>query len=409
MMRLRLSVAPFSGEPANSIIGRIAARNGASFAQDFCEDMNASWRAISNGNRSALVNMAELTRISSEKLIRYAVRASGHHVYDLNGQKLTLKSLGRRTLKVCPSCLLEDYKNAGEIGRHCRVEWLLSCYQVCHVHRTPMLALPDAEYPRCPHDFYQRIRDRWTMIWQAAETDREISNDVAWETYLADRIRGTETGAWCDQLDLDLVCNFVVNLGTVMRFGASRNPSDLKSGEKSDAAASAFLAMKRGPKSLSKVFCAVREASSSPKPGFQADFGAFARWLYRIDHNGPRFAKLLDFTANFAFENYPYGVGDMLFGRTCYERRIHNITSASKQHHLKYPRMTSLAVGLGLGIKERHERIEFSAKEYDPVLSEFAQCLRPKAAAAELGIRVEALQRLAKVPKWITFACLFTI
>ena len=59
--------------------------------------------------------------------------------------------------------------------------------------------------------------------------------------------------------------------------------------------------------------------------------------------------------------------------------------------------MTILAVGLGLGTKDRHERIEFSAKKYDPVLNEFAQCLRPKVAAAELGIRVEALQRLAKV------------
>ncbi|MEP1612689.1 MAG: hypothetical protein ABJL72_12305 [Roseobacter sp.] len=58
--------------------------------------------------------------------------------------------------------------------------------------------------------------------------------------------------------------------------------------------------------------------------------------------------------------------------------------------------MTILAVGLGLGSKDRHERIEFSAKKYDPILNEFARCLRPKSAAAELGIRVEALQRLAK-------------
>lgn len=341
--------------------------------------------------------MAELARIPAEELSRYAARDRGHYVYDLNGQTLTLKNLERRTLKVCPSCLLEDFKSAGELGRHCRVEWLLSCYQVCHVHRSPMLALPDAEYPRCPHDVYQRIRDCWTRIRRAAEIGGEVSNDVAWETYLACRIRGRETDAWCDRFDLDLICNLVMSLGTVMRFGASRNPSDLRPGEKPHAAASAFLSMKHGLKSLARAFRAVRDASTSPKPGFQSDFGAFARWLYRIDHNGPRFAELLDFTANFAFENYPYGAGDMLFGRTCHVRKIHNITSASKQHRLKYPRMTSLAVGLGLGNKDRHERIEFSAKKYDPVLKEFAQCLRPKAAAAELGIRVEALQRLAKV------------
>ena len=286
-MRLRLSVAPFPGEPANSIIGRIAARNGACFAQDFCADMNASWRATSNGDRSALADMAELAGLSVDELCHYAARDAGHHVYELNGHCLTLKTLDRYDLKVCPSCLLEDFRNAGELGRHCRVEWLLSAYQVCHVHRTPMLALPNAEYPRCPHDFYQRIRDCWRKIRCAAEIEEGLSSNVAWETYLASRVRGLETGAWCDRFDLDLLCHITINLGTVMQFGASRNPTDLRPNEKPHVAASAFLSMKHGLKSLARAFRAVRDASTSPKPGFQADFGAFARWLYRADYSDP--------------------------------------------------------------------------------------------------------------------------
>ncbi|MEM5518967.1 TniQ family protein [Henriciella sp. AS95] len=385
---------PFPGEPANSIVGRVAARNGASFAQDFCADMNASWRAVSVGECSEISGMSELTGISLEELRRYTVRVRGHRAYKVNGQHLTRKTLDRGTLKVCPLCLVEDLKVAGELGRHCRVEWLLSCYQVCHVHRTLMLSLPDAEYPRCPYDFYQRIRDHWACIRRSAETVELVNGDLAWETYLASRIRGFETDAWCDNFNFDVTCCLALNLGTVIRFGASRNPSDLKPGEISRAADSAFEAMKSGRKSLSSAFRVVREASGSPKPGFHTDFGAFARWLYRVDHSGVRCAELLDIVTEFAFENYPFGAGDVLFGRTCRKRRIHNITSAAKQHSLKYPGMTSLVLGLGLGKDGCHERIEFSAQEYDPILNEFAQCLRPKPAARKIGVHLSMLQRL---------------
>ncbi|MCG7495164.1 hypothetical protein [Thalassobius sp. Cn5-15] len=188
-----------------------------------------------------------------------------------------------------------------------------------------------------------------------------------------------------------------LNLGTVIRFGASRNPSDLKQMEISRAANSAFEAMKRGRNSLSAAFREVREASGSPKPGFHTDFGAFARWLYRVDHGSAKYAKLLDIVTELAFNNYPFGPGDVLFGRTCRKRRIHNITSAAKQHRLKYPRMTSLVLGLGLGLGKDgcHERIEFSAQKYDPILNEFAQCLRPKPAARRIGVHLSMLQRLA--------------
>lgn len=251
--------------------------------------------------------------------------------------------------------------------------------------------------PEIPYDFYQRIKDCWRAIQRAAETHENFSGDVAWETYLASRVRGRKSCAWCDRFDLDLLCHIVVNLGTVIRFGSARNPSDLRSDEMPRAASLAFHAVRDGHKSLFNAFRSVRDASNSPKPGFQADFGAFARWLYRVDYRSPRYAEFLDLTAKFAFENYPYGKGDVLLGRTCQERQIHNITSAAKQHGLKHPRMTNLAVGLGLGSKDPNERIEFLAKKYDPVLNEFSRCLRPKSAAAELGIRVEALQRLAKV------------
>jgi hypothetical protein len=52
------------------------------------------------------------------------------------------------------------------------------------------------------------------------------------------------------------------------------------------------------------------------KQGFRTDFGAFARWLQRVDHSSDKYAELLDIVTEFAFKNYPFGPGDVLFGRT---------------------------------------------------------------------------------------------
>lgn len=395
-MPLRLSVTPFAGEPLNSIVGRVAARNGATFVQNFCADLDMSWRGVVRGDLTELRKVANLTGIAFETLRKFAAQDHRHHVYDLGGEYLTAKTLNRYALEVCPSCLLIDLEQHGVLGRHCRVEWLLTCYKVCHIHRRPLLALPDAEFPRCPHDFYQRIRDHWPSIRRMANQGDKIDRDLTWETYLANRIRGEQTSAWCDQFDLDLTCHLTLSLGTVLRFGPNVSPSELEPIEVSEATAEAFVHLASGLDSLREALQRVQKQSSRPKPGFYTDFGALARWLMRVDYNAPRFAKILDIFSDFAFENYPFGTGEQIFGRTCHERTVHNVSSAARQHQLSYSRMTSLAVGLGLGTRDQLRRIEFSAQEYDPVLTEFTQCLRPKQAAKALNIKVDVLQRLAK-------------
>ncbi|WP_299970228.1 TniQ family protein [uncultured Roseobacter sp.] len=296
-MRLRLSVAPFPGEPAHSIVSRIAARNGASFAQDFCADMNLSWKAITSGDQAELTDMAFLAGLSIRELGSSSVRTSDHHNYDLNGEHLTAKTLDRGVLKVCPQCLLEDMDASGPLSRHCRVEWLLNHYQVCHIHGALMLTLPKAEYPRCKNDFYQRIKDHWKQIVAAAGSRNAESYNLRWPVYLANRIRGRATDTWCDQFDLDITCRFALCLGTVLRFGSQVNPSELSGEEMAVVLAEAFEVFSVEANAVRAAFRGVRKRSVSLNPGFYTDFGALARWLARIDHLDSKFVELLDLAA----------------------------------------------------------------------------------------------------------------
>ncbi|WP_321365428.1 hypothetical protein [uncultured Celeribacter sp.] len=195
-------------------------------------------------------------------------------------------------------------------------------------------------------------------------------------------------------MDLDLMCRLSEDLGVVLKFGASMSPSRLKRGELAHAAEAGYQAIANGADALTAAFEKIKAASNSPTPGFQADFGALARRIERVDHGTLRYADFLDRLTEFAFNNYPYGKGDVLFGRICPERRIHNLASAASAHGLNYSRMYRIAIGLGLGTTEQAERIEFSAADHDDKLTDYAACLSPKQSADYLGIRGEMLNRL---------------
>jgi len=394
MPRLKLTVSPHEGETTLSIVSRLALRNGASFVQDFCADMGLSWREAANGESGEVRRLADLAGLCADTLAAQSVVRVEHPGYRVNGQYLTSKTLVRRELRVCPRCLYEDEKQGGALARHGRLEWLAATYRTCHIHQVPMLTLPDAEYPRCRHDFSQRVRDHWRSILRA---ERELvpSTELGLlETGIASRIRGLGGHDHAGFLDLDLMCRLSEDLGVVLQFGAPMYPSKLSRAELARASEAGYQAIAGGPDALTAAFEEIKAASSSPTPGFQADFGALARRIERVDHGSPRFAGLIDQLTEFAFQNYPYGKGDVLFGRTCPERRVHNLASAASAHGLNYSRMYRIAVGLGLGTTEQAERIEFSAEAHDAQIAEYAACLSPKRAAGYLGVRGEMLKRV---------------
>ncbi|MCE8418864.1 TniQ family protein [Rhodovulum sulfidophilum] len=391
---MKLTVSPREGETTLSVVSRLALRNGASFVQDFCADMGVSWRDAANGEAGEIHRLADLAGLDVDGLAAHSVVRVAHPGYRVNKQYLTSKTLVRRELRVCPRCLCEDDRQGGALARYGRLEWLVATYRTCHIHQVPMLTLPDADYPRCRHDFSQRVRDHWRCISRAERELVPSSGLGDLETDIASRIRGLGGHDHARFLDLDLMCRLSEDLGVVLRFGASTYPSKLNRTELARTAEAGFQAIAGGPDALTVAFGEIKVASSSPTPGFQADFGVLARRIERVDHGSPRYAHFLDRLTEFAFNNYPYGKGDVLFGRTCPERRVHNLASAASAHGLNYSRMYRIAVGMGLGTTEQAERIEFSAADHDDQLADYAACRSPKQSADYLGIRGEMLNRL---------------
>lgn len=190
------------------------------------------------------------------------------------------------------------------------------------------------------------------------------------------------------------MCRLSEELGVVLVFGAAAYPSKLSSSELVQATEAGFRAISGGQDSLCAAFDAIKAASSSRAPGFQADFGVLSRRIERVDHCSPRYSGFIDQLTEFAFTHYPYGVGDMLFGRKCPKRYIHNLVSAAAAHGVTHTKMYRIAVGFGLGTDKQAERIEFPAAENDSRIAHYAACLSPKLATNYLGLRGAMLNRL---------------
>lgn len=68
MSKLGLSVMPSDYETATSWVSRLAARNGASYVQDFTEDIGISWRAIVRGDSGAIADLCHMADVPAREI-----------------------------------------------------------------------------------------------------------------------------------------------------------------------------------------------------------------------------------------------------------------------------------------------------------------------------------------------------
>lgn len=177
--------------------------------------MGVSWRDVTNGDSGEIRTLARLVSLSTDLLSARSVVQTNYPNYMIKWQYLKSKRLVRRELRVCPRCLHEDDERGGTIARYGRLEWLLEAYRACHIHRTPMLTLRDAQYP---HDFNQQVRDHWRAIIQEEGGLKPCAGPPLLDTYIASQVQGT----YCTypstflNLELNLMCRLSEKLGVVL-------------------------------------------------------------------------------------------------------------------------------------------------------------------------------------------------
>lgn len=380
----RLALTPPLGryEPATSFASRLAALNGCAYVQDFCSDLGMNWKRIIKGDNDDLKSLAKISGADSVRLSRHTAKVISNRVYKLHDEVLTQICYARGQQRICPVCLMNDVEAGGPFASKSRSYWNISQIRHCSKHKIELIALPDASYPRDLHDFTARLRDA-----KLETLPHNPGKPTAFETYLSNRIKGEPSGLWLDRIDFDAVAGFCEGLGVLMCHGQHVRQEQLSSQEFAIAANEAFSACLNGKNGIEKALSGAQRRSTGEKPGHYADFGPFSRWLARRQ-SCPRHTDLVDTVRNFIWTNYPIEKGDIVLGKPCPHRRLHNVSSASKEYGISVGRMYAIQRDFATrsGLPPHHSnRFYFDVAKHSDLLSEVANGFRRERASQFLG------------------------
>jgi hypothetical protein len=383
MSQLPITATLRPGETLISYVSHLAVVNGIVSVSEFCTDVGLSWSSLRKGRKEELVRLSELSGVPTEALKRAANVSIGSLDYMLSGQQVTRKSLVQYETRVCPSCVLEDAARGTPIGRF---EWQVKAYRTCHRHQIAIYTLPKTNEPHSRFDFQKRVSDYWSEIVERATTTRDSNAVYAFEKYLSERFDGKSSSRWVDSLALSTIIEVSERLGIVLVFGQHAFSTKISETDRLRAFHAGFAVVYDGPAGILAAFKEIHSASSSRLPGFYSDFGAFSRWFALVDWTKERYQPIVELLSKFAFENYPFEVGEKFLGRACAKQKFMTASSAAKKYKIDHLRTRFLARDLGLGPDTAYAQILIDVKKYGNKFEEFSRCLNQKTMARELGI-----------------------
>ena len=383
MPQLPITVPLRRGETLISYVSHLAVANGIASASEFCKDVGLSWSSLRQGRKEQLQRLSELSGARTEYLRNAANVSIGALDYMLSGQQVTRKFLVQYETRVCPRCVVEDAAKGAPIGR---VEWQVKTYRTCHKHGVAIYTLPATDDRRSCFDFQKRIGDHWPEIAARATSVGNGNANYAFEKYLSERLSGRSSSRWVDSLALSTIIEVSERLGIVLVFGQYAFSTKMCDADRLRAFHAGFAVVHDGPARILAAFEEIHGASSSRLPGFYSDFGAFARWFTLVDWTKERYQPIVELLCKFAFEKYPFEVGEKFLGCVCKEQRFMRASSAAKKYKIDHLRTRLLARNLGFGTDTAYAQILIDVKTYGKKFEEFSQCINQKTMARELGI-----------------------
>ncbi|MBM7069864.1 TniQ family protein [Actibacterium sp. 188UL27-1] len=383
MSQLPITVPLRSGETLISYVSHLAVANGIVSVSDFCKDVGLSWCSLRRGRKEQLQKLSELSGVRTEDLTNAGNILIGALDYMLSGQQVTRKLLVQYETRVCARCVVEDAAKGAPIGR---VEWQVKTYRTCHKHGVHIYTLPATDDRRSCFDFQKRVTDHWSAIAARATMVRNGKANYAFEKYLSERFNARSSSLWVDGLAVSTIVEVSERLGIVMVFGQYAFSTKMSDADRLQAFRAGFAAVYDGPARILAAFDEIHRTSSSRLPGFHSDFGAFSRWFALVDWTKERYQPIVELLCKFAFENYPFEVGEQFLGRACEEQKFMRAASAAKKYKIDHLRTRLLARDLGFGTDTAYAQILIDVKKYGKKFEEFSQCINQKTMADELGI-----------------------
>lgn len=309
---LPLTVQHHSLEPSNSLLSRLATRNGTASVTEFCQDIGFPYKALIRGDPDPIAQLAHLAGCDTDALRRVSIRNLGRNSLRLRDEVATTHTLHRSRIRICPECIRQDAVSMAEAWRAPRrVTWQLVSIRSCPVHHCALMLLPTETFTLHGYDFTAQIRTHWQLIEQ---TEPERRDHTDFEKYLWRRVAGERGEAWVDQLDLNVISRACEVFGLLR----VRGPDSMLSGHSETEWArfgqSGFEVLRQGAGALAEEMARMLARPGANRRFFSRVYGPFTTWL-NSRGLGDEFEPLRDLVRRRIFASFAVRRGILVLGK----------------------------------------------------------------------------------------------
>ncbi|WP_276319611.1 TniQ family protein [Paenirhodobacter ferrireducens] len=396
LRRLALTVEPVDRETLPSLFSRMAILNGTD-AVNFALDLGITFRRILEQDEEAVAIFAERAGLSSTQLTEL-LSWTGERIGDVRmrfrKEVFVSRALRNPIVRGCPHCMREQAADQPHPLRHIalRGDWLCRGVDICHQHRHPLVPLWSSSRPIERDNIGARLA--------------EILPDLRTGSFDCVRIDPTDYDLWLDKRlsqgiaadDTWLASQPVFPAITLCEFiGAAllRKQGEVPDDRRAKATGFAFVS--QGPDGIRAALDILMRSQDGGHIVTQGELGPLFNHLNSIYLDDDAFAVFRGILRDYFLEIWPLAPGDDLLGQAVTERRLHSLTSASKETGIGPAVLNDFLTEAGAfapSDARADARKTFDAKAWQHILDEIPTLVGPSALRRAIGATLAELKGL---------------
>ncbi len=393
---------PKSRETTISYLSRLAASKGVG-AREYASDMGASLKRVVNQDDEALERMAHWGKLSPEQLDElksWTGCRAGNVRLKFRGELYVSRSLRNPTIRGCPDCLREDLDNDHDDPLEVLVmrgHWQFREALICVKHHRQLVPLWTIQAPIDRYDFTQNLPAIATSL-NAGELTSQPCNPTPYDILLDRRLENGGDETWLSSQTVYAVSTFCLLLGVQLQ-SLSRSQVNDDWQSRHMALSTGFDVVKRGEDEIRNVLNGlVAEADAAgdePKKAFGALYVKLSTDLLE----DPAFASFRTILRDCVLAHWPIGANETLLGKAVERRRLHSLTTASKETGIGQHLLNLFLVDAGAWDADDPRpasRKLFDTEKFADVLAEIPTLVGPKEYRKAIGATHHEFQALHK-------------
>lgn len=396
LRKLALTVEPVDRETLPSLFARMAILNGTD-AVNFALDLRITFRRIMEQDEEAVTIFAERAGLSATQLAEL-LSWTGERIGDVRmrfrKEIFVSRALRNPIIRGCPHCIREHAANQPHPLRHIalRGDWLCRGVDICHQHQHPLVPLWSNARPSERDNIGARLAEILPDL-KAGAFDGERIDPSDYDLWLEMRL---SQGVAAD--DTWLASQPVFPAITLCEFiGAALLRKQGAAPDDRHAKATGFAFVSQGPDGIRAALELLMRSQDGGYIANQGELGPLLRHLSGSYLDDDAFAVYVEILRDYCLKIWPLARGDNLLGHTVSERRLHSLTTASKETGIGPAVLNDFLTEAGAfapGDARADAHKTFDAKAWQHILDEIPTLVGPIALRQAIGATRAELQGL---------------